>query len=237
MRDERQWKPPGLKAPLASAHGRRKVLIIDDHPIFREGLRRVIGNQRDLVVCGEATSVAEGLAAIKSLQPDLAIVDLSLHESNGIDLIKDLQVDGNHLPVVVVSFHEEALYAERCLRAGAHGYVMKSKPVDELLAAIRAAVDGKYHLSDSVTNRILSRIGHGVEGGKEDPVERLSDRELQTFELYGKGRTTRQIAEFFHRSVKTVESHRDRIKEKLGFIDSTTLVRAAVQWVESQDVH
>jgi DNA-binding NarL/FixJ family response regulator len=175
MRDERQWKPPGLKAPLASAHGRRKVLIIDDHPIFREGLRRVIGNQRDLVVCGEATSVAEGLAAIKSLQPDLAIVDLSLHESNGIDLIKDLQVDGNHLPVVVVSFHEEALYAERCLRAGAHGYVMKSKPVDELLAAIRAAVDGKYHLSDSVTNRILSRIGHGVEGGKEDPVERLQN--------------------------------------------------------------
>jgi DNA-binding NarL/FixJ family response regulator len=211
-------------------------MIIDDHPIFRAGLRSVIGNQRDLVVCGEAISVREALAAIKALQPDLAIVDLSLHESNGMDFIKDLQVNGNHLPVVVVSFHEEALYAERCLRAGAHGYVMKSQPVEELLAAIRDALNGKYHLSDSVTNRILSRIGHG-ERAKEDPVERLSDRELQVFELYGKGRTTRQIAEFFHRSVKTVESHRDRIKEKLDFTDSATLVRAAVQWVESQEVH
>lgn len=226
---------PAVPSPIPpESKGRTKVLIIDDHPIFREGLRKVLQAEPDLVVCGEVASAAEALAAATTTRPDVAIVDITLDHSNGIDLIKDLELHWPGLPVLVLSNHDEALYAERCLRAGALGYVMKHHPPEHLIEAVHNVLQGKFHFSGEITNKILSQCGHGPVTSAGNPAERLSDRELQVFELYGKGRTTRQIATFLHLSVKTIESHRDHIKEKLGFADSAGLVHAAVQWVESQ---
>ncbi|MCL5745743.1 MAG: response regulator transcription factor [Acidobacteria bacterium] len=202
--------------------------------MFREGLRKVLQAEPDLVVCGEVASAAEALAAATTTRPDVAIVDITLDHSSGIDLIKDLELRWPGLPVLVLSNHDEALYAERCLRAGARGYVMKHHPPEHLIEAVHNVLQGKFHFSGEITNKILSQCGHGAVASAGHPAERLSDRELQVFELYGKGRTTRQIATFLHLSVKTIESHRDHIKEKLGFTDSAGLVHAAVQWVESQ---
>lgn len=210
-----------------------KVLIVDDHPIFREGLRRVINAEADLEVQDEASSAAQALAAAASQLPDIAIVDLTLEQSNGLDLIKDLTVRQADLPVLVLSNHDEALYAERCVRAGARGYVMKDRPPAELVAAIHDVLAGKFHLSHGITHRILTKLGHATGLAPGDVSEELSDRELQVFELYGRGRTTRQIAATLHLSVKTIESHRDHIKQKLGFPDSTTLVHTAVHWLEA----
>lgn len=225
---------PAPKSPPGEASGKLKVLITDDHPIFREGLRNVINAEADLMVCGEASSAHEALENATRMLPDIAIVDITLEGSNGLDLIKDLRLRWPDLPLLVLSNHDESLYAERCVRAGARGYVMKHRPPEELVAAIRDAVRGKFHLADEITHKLLSKLGQGGAPGASDQVEQLSDREMQVFELYGKGRTTRQIAEFLHLSVKTIESHRDHIKEKLKFEDSASLVRAAVQWVESQ---
>jgi DNA-binding NarL/FixJ family response regulator len=229
--------PPRRKAGLAFGHKasiKTKVLVIDDHPIFREGLRKVINSEPDLTVCGEAEGAAEALAEIKALRPDIVIVDITLHQSSGIDLIKDMKLRWPNLPILVLSNHDEALYAERCVRTGARGYVMKTHSPQELLAGLRDVLRGKFHLSDAITNKILNKYIYGSSPDNSNPFEQLSDREIQVFELYGKGRTTRQISEILHLSVKTVESHRDGIKEKLDFADSTSLVRAAVQWVESQ---
>lgn len=227
-------KPEDSSDRPRDSPGKTKVLIIDDHPIFREGLRKVINAEPDLAVCGEAASAAEALASAAAVRPDIVIVDITLDHSNGIDLIKDLELRWPGVPILVLSNHDEALYAERCLRAGARGYVMKHHPPEHLIEAVHNILGGKFHLSDEITNKILSQLGQGAKAGTGNPAERLSDRELQVFELYGKGRTTRQIAAFLHLSVKTVESHRDHIKEKLCFTDSASLVHTAVQWVESQ---
>lgn len=217
-----------------SQEEKARLLIIDDHPIFREGLRQVLDAEPGLSVCGEAASAPEALAAAAALQPDLAIVDITLDHSNGIDLIKDLGLQCPTLPVLVLSNHDEALYAQRCLRAGARGYVMKHQSPEHLVSAVHAVLQGRFHLSGEILDRILTRLGPSPKAGTDDHTGRLSDRELQVFEFYGKGQTTRQIATALHLSVKTIESHRDRIRGKLGFADSAALVRAAVQWVESQ---
>ena len=212
-----------------------RLMIVEDHPIFREGLCKVLDSETDFAVCGQAASASEALTLIPRLKPDLVIVDLTLAQSSGIDLIKDLEARWAGLPVLVLSNHDETLYAERCVRAGARGYVMKNHPPQELIAAVHDALNGKYHLSGAMTNRLLSKLSLGIKTGESSPVQLLSNRELQVFEWYGKARTTGQIADLLHLSVKTVESHRDRIKEKLQFEDSASLVRAAVQWVESQN--
>ncbi len=231
MGDESQESEAGPGMP---ERAKARVIIVDDHPIFREGLRRIIEAESNLTVVGEAASAAQALEVIAGGEPELVIVDLTLDQSNGLDLIKDLGSRWASLPVLVVSNHDEALYAERCIRAGARGYVMKDRPPTELIAAVNAVLGGRFHLSDGITHRILSRLGTGPHRAAGDLSEGLTDRELQVFELYGKGRTTRQIAELLKLSIKTVESHRDHIKEKLGFADSTSLVRAAVHWVEVQ---
>lgn len=232
-RDRSKTAPPAV-APGASSDRRKvQVLIVDDHPIFREGLRQVINAEADLVVQGEASGAAQALEAATAQPPDIAIVDLTLEQSNGLDLIKDLAARRADLPVLVLSNHDEALYAERCVRAGARGYVMKDRPPAELVAAVHDVLAGKFHLSHGITHRILAKLGHATSLPPGDVSEELSDRELQVFELYGRGRTTRQIAETLHLSVKTIESHRDHIKQKLGFADSTALVHAAVHWLET----
>lgn len=232
-RDRKNVAPAAAAPGVETVRPKVKVLIVDDHPIFREGLRRVIDAEADLEVQGEASSAAQAVAAATAQPPDIAIVDLTLEQSNGLDLIKDLTLRQADLPVLVLSNHDETLYAERCVRAGARGYVMKDRPPAELVAAVHDLLAGKFHLSHGITHRILAKLGRTAASAPGDVSEELSDRELQVFELYGRGRTTRQIAETLHLSVKTIESHRDHIKQKLGFPDSTALVHAAVHWLET----
>ncbi|PYJ99585.1 MAG: DNA-binding response regulator [Verrucomicrobia bacterium] len=192
--------------------GKQKVLLVDDHPVVREGLAERINRERDLVVCGEAQNAREALRAVASLQPDIVILDLSLPKGHGLELVKDLRTLHPDLRVVVFSMHDESVFAERALRAGAHGYVMKQEPPERLLVAIRTVLRGDY-------------LTHSV--------ARLSDRELEIFQLIGQGVSTRKIADRLGRSIKTIETHRTRIKEKLAVKSAAELVHRATCWVES----
>ena len=207
------------------------MLLVDDHPIVREGLRRVIDGERDLAVCGEAVNYRQGLDAVEKLKPDIAVVDVSLEGSHGLELVKDLRIRHPQLPVLMLSMHDEALYAERALKAGAKGYLMKHEPPEELLQAIRKALQGELAFSDVVTARILGRASDG-EQRPQTSTERLSDRELEVLEMLGKGLKTRQIAEQLHLSIKTIQAYREHLKEKLELPDGASLTRFAVQWVE-----
>jgi len=202
--------------------------------MMREGLGQLIGQEPDLVVCGEAESAPEAVERIAVLKPDLAIVDISLKTGNGLELIKDVQVRNPTVAVLVISMHDESLYAERVLRAGGRGYVMKQEGGKKIMQAIRQVLSGQVYVSERMSARILENFSgrRGEAGGS--PIERLTDRELEVFQLIGQGRGTRQIAQDLHLSVKTVEVHRLHIKEKLNLSDATALVRHAVRWVESQ---
>ncbi|MBI5385429.1 MAG: response regulator transcription factor [Verrucomicrobia bacterium] len=211
-----------------------RVLLVDDHPIVREGLTRVINAEADLCVCGQAVSHHAALEAAASLQPDVAVVDISLEGSHGLELLKDLQIQHPRLPVLILSMHDEMLYAERALRAGAKGYLMKREPPERLLAAIRKVLKGDLSFSDDITSRIINLLS-GTRGPNQAlPIERLSDRELQVLERIGQGHSTRQIAATLCVSIKTVQAHREHIKEKLEIKDGTALTRFAVHWVESE---
>jgi DNA-binding NarL/FixJ family response regulator len=209
---------------------RKKILIVDDHPVVREGLAMHIAQQPDLEVCGEAEDVPGALALLKSTQPDLAIIDISLKQGNGIDLISSLKERHPTTRVLVWSMYKENLYAERALRAGAQGYLHKGRATSQLLDAIRAVLAGKVYVSEELANNLLYR----VVGGKtveRSPMELLSNRELEAFELIGQGQTTEKIAALMNVSPKTVETYRARIKEKLGLSNVTELVQRAAQWV------
>jgi DNA-binding NarL/FixJ family response regulator len=209
-----------------------RILLVDDHPIVLQGLKQLINEEDALTVCGEASDSSETLEAVESLKPDLAIVDLSLKGGSGLDLIKTLRARHPEILVLVLSMHEESLYAERALRAGARGYVMKEEATECLIAAIRKVLKGLIYVSDKLANRLLTRI---VEGGSQDRdsiVDKLSDRELQVFEMIGRGFSTRQVAERLKLSIKTIETYREHIKEKLGLHHATELVQYAVNWVQ-----
>jgi DNA-binding NarL/FixJ family response regulator len=213
--------------PLRSA---KKILIVDDHPVVREGLAMHIAQQLDLEVCGEAEDVPSALALLKSTQPDLAIIDISLKQGNGIELISTLKERHPSTRVLVWSMYKENLYAERALRAGAQGYLHKGRATSQLLDAIRAVLAGKVYVSEELANDLL----HRVVGGKtvqRSPMDLLSNRELEAFELIGQGQTTEKIATLMNVSPKTVETYRARIKEKLGLSNGTELVQRAAQWV------
>jgi DNA-binding NarL/FixJ family response regulator len=225
---------PKPTPPLrATPSTKLRVLLVDDHPILVEGLTASINSQPDLAVCGSAASAREALQAVASLKPNLAIVDISLEDSHGIDLAKDLAVRHPSLPVLVLSTHDETLYAERALRAGAKGYIMKREPMRKLLEAIRQVAQGGLYFSQATTARIMNRFSASRAGEPTLPMDRLSDRELEILELTGQGRKTREIAGTMHISIKTVQAHREHIKQKLELSDGLSLTRFAVNWVES----
>jgi DNA-binding NarL/FixJ family response regulator len=212
------------------------IVLIDDHPLLRKGLTRTIEKEADLNVVGQMDSAEEALGAIEDLAPNLAVVDISLPGMSGMELIKHLQSRTPDVRILVVSRHDESLYAERCIRAGARGYVMKQEAGDAIVNAIRTVLDGRIFVSEEINERLLQSM---AEGGRDrimqSPLEVLSDRELEVFELTGRGDSPREIAERLHLSVKTVESYRARIKNKLNLDSANELMKHAVQWVESEN--
>lgn len=214
--------------------GKRRILLVDDHPLFRKGMMQLLDMQNDLEVRTEAENSGAALDAVRKQKFDLAVIDVGLRGgANGIELTKMLKVEFPGLPVLIVSMHDEALYAERSLRAGACGYVMKREALDSILHAVRSVLDGEIYISPSMTKRML--FDHIQSGGKaRDAVERLTDRELEVFQLIGEGRDMHQIAAQLHLSKKTVEAHRANIKEKLGVPSAREVVRYATQWVAQE---
>lgn len=209
---------------------RSRILIVDDHPLFREGLQQMIDRTPDLAVCGEAEDVAEALKAIPELKPDLVLVDISLGAGSGIDLIKAIKAKHEDLPVLVISMHDESLYAERALRAGAMGYVMKHERGKRVLAAISRVLGGDIYVSEKMATSMLSKLTWGKDQEPVSPVEKLSDRELEVFRMLGQVKGTRQIAEELNLTVATINTFRARIKEKLQLKTSTELAMYAIQW-------
>lgn len=210
------------------------VLIVDDHPIVRNGLSHLIEREGDLTVCGEADSAATALPLIEEISPDVVLVDISLEGANGIELTKAINDRYPDLPVLVLSMHDESLYAERALRAGAKGYVMKQEAPEILIKALREVLAGEIYVSGTMASRLLSGLAHKKPGsGLRAGIERLSDRELEVFELLGKGHTTREIAQKLGLGLKTIEAHRAGIKKKLDFQNAAEMVRNAVSWIES----
>lgn len=213
-----------------------KVLIVDDHPIVRQGFTQFINREPDLEVCGDAEDANRALIAIEKLNPDIAIIDISLKGSNGLELIKSIRMQYPKLLMLVVSMHDESRYAERVLRAGARGYVMKEEKIDVVLKAVRQVLRGDIYLSEQMIPKVLTRIIDESRDPNGTVVEILSDRELEIFHLIGHGQKTCQIAEQLHVSVKTVESHYVHIKKKLNLKNAIELYQRAFQWVESENV-
>lgn len=219
------------KPKRAKPAGRARILLVDDHPVVRDGLAEMINRQPGLRICGEAEDRARALTAIETCQPDLAIIDLALKGSSGIELIKDIRARYPELLVLVVSMHDEMVYAERALRAGASGYVNKHEAATKIVAAIQRVLKGGIYLSDRMTAQIAAKLAGRAQGA---PTEGLADRELQVFELIGKGFSTREIAGQLHLSDSTVETYRARIKEKLRLKDANELLRSAILWNRGQ---
>lgn len=212
---------------------RARIVIVDDHPVVRQGLAQMINQEADLCVCGEAEDVQQALEVIATLAPDLVLVDLSLKGSSGLELIRSLRAQPQALPVLVVSMHDETLYVERALRAGARGYIMKHEATDTMMHAIRRVLGGEIYVSEKMTTKLLGRFMLDAPTTGVSLLERLSNRELEVFRLIGEGQGTRRIATTLKVSIKTVESHRAHIKEKLQLADTGALVRYAMQWVDN----
>ena len=226
-------KTSGKAVETPSAASSR-VFIVDDHTMFREGLRQLIESDARLTVCGDAADAAEALPAIRQLMPDIVLVDISLGGASGIDLTKAIKSEFEDLPVLVVSMHDESLYAERALRAGAMGYVMKHEPAKTMKAAIFKVLGGDMHLSEKMASNVISRLMRGQAEPSKSPIETLSDRELEVFRMLGQGKGVRVIAEELAVTIPTVNSFRHRIKEKLGLKTSTEVMLHAIQWVRDE---
>jgi DNA-binding NarL/FixJ family response regulator len=220
---------------LTSAEAKR-IVIVDDHPLFRKGLEQLIHSDQNFAICGEAGNAAEAMDVVRRLHPDLAIVDLSLPGANGIELIKNIRAEFPKLTILVLSMHDESLYAVRALRAGAQGYVMKHEAMANVIQAIQEVLSGRPYLSPAMAAQVITKFAYGHVEGEPDPTERLSDRELEILELIGKGAEVRQIAKLLHLSPKTVETHRAHIKEKLQLKNSREVARFALQWVSARSV-
>lgn len=219
-------------SPTTNA-GRKRIFIVDDHPMMRDGLRALISGESDLEVCGEADDALPALEQIAKLKPDLIIVDITLRSTSGLELLKDLHHRAPSVPALVISMHDESLYAERVLRAGGRGYVMRQEGGKKLMEAIRHVLSGPTFVSPKISARILDAFsGHRSEGSS--PVEQLTNREFEVFQLIGGGLSTKDIAARLHVSAKTVEVHRGNIKQKLNVGTAPELIRFAVRWVESQ---
>jgi DNA-binding NarL/FixJ family response regulator len=207
-----------------------RVLLVDDHPLVRRGLAEVISREPDMETCGEAADVAEAISEVERSKPDIVVVDLTLKTGHGLELLERLKAHVPNLKTLVSSMHDETLFAERVLRAGARGYVTKQEPPETLVRAIRQVLRGELYLSPRMTSRLLNRVVVGA-STQEDPVQNLSNREVEVYEMIGQGLTIQQIASRLHLSPKTVETHREKIKQKLNVKSSAELNRRAVQWV------
>ncbi|MGK0184617.1 MAG: DNA-binding NarL/FixJ family response regulator [Verrucomicrobiales bacterium] len=212
----------------------KKIYIVDDHPIMRQGLAVLIDHERDLEVCGEAEDAAHALDGIRAMQPHLALIDISLPGKNGLELIKDLRAMESNALILIHSMHDESLYVERVLRAGAQGYITKDEGGSKLMEAIRKVLAGEIYVSPEMSGKILE-IFSGRRSSSTNPVEALTDRQFEVFQMIGNGKSTRDIAETLTVSIKTVDAHRDHIKKKLNLRSGTELVRLAVRWVENQN--
>lgn len=209
---------------------KRRIMIVDDHPIVRQGLAEMIDQETDLVVCGQTPSAHEALQKIKDLNPDLVLLDISLADGHGIELLKDIKAQFPKLLVLILSMHDENIFGIRAFRAGAAGYVMKQAAPQEVVNAIRKILDGDVYVSDTLEKRLIHQFRGTKTTRTGSPLEDLTDRELQVFGLLGKGMTTRQVAEYLHLSIKTVESHRAKIKEKMNLKNSMELLQHAIHW-------
>lgn len=234
--DDRGFMVSEKQQNMSDIKNRRKVLIVDDHPIVREGLISLIEEEEDIVVCGSAENIPETIKAIQALEPDMVTVDISLQDASGLDLIKDIKDKFPNLPVLALSVHSESFFAERAIRAGAKGYITKQEATKNVIMAIRKVLDGGLYLSQEMNDKLLSSL---CDDSKSDanisPINRLTDREFEVFSLLGHGKGTRQIAEQLYVSAKTVETYRLRIKEKLKIETNSELLRYAFQWVNEQD--
>ncbi len=231
------WARGASPKKMMSKKGLKKtrILLVDDHPIVRKGLSQLINNEPDLCICAEAEGGPEAITALEAGKCEMGLIDLSIKGGNGIDLVKSIVAMWPKFPTLVLSMHDEAIYAERALRAGARGYVMKQEATEKMMDAIRAVMRGEIYLSSKMNTHILSRVVEGASGEKMSVIDRLSDRELEVLTLIGHGLGTRLIAEYLHLSVKTVESHRAHLKEKLNIATAPELVRFGVEWVRSQE--
>jgi DNA-binding NarL/FixJ family response regulator len=215
---------------------RNRIFLIDDHPIVRQGLTMLIDREADLEVCGDAQGASTALSALSAsgCEPDLIVLDISLNGPDGLDLLKTIRLKDAHVPVLVLSMHDEATYAERALRAGANGYIMKQEAAEKVLIAIRRILSGEVYLSERLTNKMLQQIVRGSDPSKNSPISKLSDRELEIYRLIGSGHGTRQIADELHISVKTVESYQAHIKIKLSLRSARELVQHAIEWTVAE---
>jgi DNA-binding NarL/FixJ family response regulator len=227
--------PAGGQAPKSATGSRKKIMLVDDHPMMRAGLAQFINKQADLEISAEAGNPAEAMELLSQARPDLVLTDITMPGKGGVEFIKDLLAIHPELPVLVVSMHDETMYAERVLRSGARGYIMKESGGENLLAAIRQVLGGQVYVSPRMSAKILDNLSSRKPRGSSSPVEKLSDREFEIFQLIGEGRGTKDIATQLHLSPKTVEVHRGHIKEKLELKDAVSLVHHAVQWVERQN--
>jgi DNA-binding NarL/FixJ family response regulator len=214
---------------------KNNILLVDDHPLVREWLANLINAQPDLRVCGEASNASEALQCIRDRKPAVAIVDIALEGGSGIELIKGIKSAHPNVAALVLSMHDESLYAERALRAGARGYIMKREATKKILEGIRVVLDGKIFVSEKTSGIVAGTSVQGRQKSIESPVQQLSDRELEVFQLLGRGFTTRQISEHLNIAFKTVQAYSARIKEKLHLANITELLREAIRWHESQN--
>ena len=224
-----------ISAPRPAARQHYRVLIADDHPIVRQGLRRLIEQEDDLRVCAEVETVRDAKTALRELQPDVVVIDISLRQGDGIELVKDTRAHYPSMPLLVLSMHDEAIYAERMLSAGANGYIMKQAASDQFLLALRRVLEGGIYVSEAVSNTMIQKFAAGGSYQSTNPIDGLSNRELQVLQMIGKGLSTREVADTLNLSVKTVESHRQRIKRKLGLGTGAQLVQYAVNWCAGRE--
>jgi DNA-binding NarL/FixJ family response regulator len=227
---------PARRKPRTATADRRKILIVEDHPVFCEGLAQLINQEPDLTVCGQAENGAQALKAVATTTPDLVLVDISLPGKSGLELIKDLHVIHPEVAVLVVSMHEEMLYAERVLRAGGRGYIMKQERPESILRAIRQVLEGQIYISAKMSPRILETFFRRTGRSAQSPISQLSDREFEVLDLLGQGKDSHAIARQLNLSFKTVDAHRARIKQKLKLKSGTELICYAARWVEAQQL-
>jgi DNA-binding NarL/FixJ family response regulator len=224
---------PQVMNPAGHKTSKARLFLVDDHPLVRERLKQLIEQQPDLAVCGECSEAADCLRQVTALKPDLVMVDLSLKGSHGIELIKDIKSQDPHRRILVLSMHDESLFVERALRAGALGYVTKQESTDVILTAIRRTLNGEMYLSERLATQLVGLLLHGPGILTGTATGRLSDRELEIFQMLGEGQSTREIAEVLRLDVKTVETYRSRLKEKLHVETAAALLQQAVRWVQS----